>query len=802
MKKNFLKLITFVWILSGLVALYSCSNVDHNHTLTHNDAIAPTCTQVGNVEYWHCSDCGKNFSNEKANNEIDSVTLPSSHKLVLKEEVLPSCTENGALEHWLCTECHVKFSDSVATTVLPNVFLPGEHCFVNGICEKCSAQGTPGLIYDLVDEQYIVTGIEDSNVLRIVIPSSYNEIPVVAIADKAFQNCPELMSVEIGENIIEVGNEIFDGCDRLIEIVNNSDIIISDTPKSLMEIHTGGTKLKNINGYLFYVLGDTDSFLTGYVGEETELVLPENFVIDESIRVLLPRMVIAEDFENRFLIPIIEKFESLLEEYCLSSLPDTNFSFFDNENYIPYEFGCVNVHGVLTYLSDMRAIYRSVYNSASDEYKKIYSLNNDISKLIINYSLQNPRKYVDRDEDVLEVMYNEYPITRNGTAIYVYYGLDTKLYKEAVANIIKTHFSDYNYQTMYEQERACGYVHNTYSIDDLAFKGRNDLIGITFSNGVADMEIDALGECENLVNIKVEEGNTEFSSKDGNLYSADGKRLIRYAPGKKDENFTFPLTVESVARYAFKGHNLNVIIIPEGVTEIKDYAFSDMYTMFDRAVELRLPESLEKIGRSAFDGAYLAKVNLPNGLSEIGSYAFRNNYLEQIHLPESVTYIGIGAFSGNYLTSIKADEGNAVYHVMDNCLIHTSLKVLVLGTADSVIPNDGSVQIIGSEAFSNIYHLQTLHIPSSVLYIMSGAFMNSHNLQGLTYDGDSLFFMAVNHVPIVDTVILGFDAYYSSENETHRMMLLRNVRYTALHRSEDTAEYYYEFYRNYVETYG
>ena len=45
------------------------------HTLTKHDAVDATCTAPGNVEYWHCSVCGKNFSDASGAAEIDHVTV-------------------------------------------------------------------------------------------------------------------------------------------------------------------------------------------------------------------------------------------------------------------------------------------------------------------------------------------------------------------------------------------------------------------------------------------------------------------------------------------------------------------------------------------------------------------------------------------------------------------------------------------------------------------------------------------------------------------------------------------------------
>ena len=47
------------------------------HTLTHTPAVDATCTTPGNVEYWHCSVCGKNFSDSEGKGELTEITGPA-----------------------------------------------------------------------------------------------------------------------------------------------------------------------------------------------------------------------------------------------------------------------------------------------------------------------------------------------------------------------------------------------------------------------------------------------------------------------------------------------------------------------------------------------------------------------------------------------------------------------------------------------------------------------------------------------------------------------------------------------------
>lgn len=84
-------------------------------------------------------------------------------------------------------------------------------------------------------------------------------------------------------------------------------------------------------------------------------------------------------------------------------------------------------------------------------------------------------------------------------------------------------------------------------------------------------------------------------------------------------------------------------VVPEGVTEIGDYAFYH----HEKLRKIVLPKSLRRIGAYAFSVCVnLCTVHLPEGLEEIGEGTFeRCCGLTQIRVPDSVTKIGEKAFA-------------------------------------------------------------------------------------------------------------------------------------------------------------
>ena len=68
-----------------------------------------------------------------------------------------------------------------------------------------------------------------------------------------------------------------------------------------------------------------------------------------------------------------------------------------------------------------------------------------------------------------------------------------------------------------------------------------------------------------------------YQTIDGNLYSKDGKTLLRYDPGNDSTSFVVPDFVESIGEYAFCAcDSLESIIIPESVVNIGDCAFASL----------------------------------------------------------------------------------------------------------------------------------------------------------------------------------------------------------------------------------
>lgn len=80
-----------------------------SHSLTKTEALPATCTENGNIPYWHCSNCNKYFADENATTEItlqDTILEATGHTPVVDLAVEPTYTTTGLTEGSHCAVCH------------------------------------------------------------------------------------------------------------------------------------------------------------------------------------------------------------------------------------------------------------------------------------------------------------------------------------------------------------------------------------------------------------------------------------------------------------------------------------------------------------------------------------------------------------------------------------------------------------------------------------------------------------------------------------------------------------------------
>ena len=75
-------------------------------------------------------------------------------------------------------------------------------------------------------DHYSVVGVRDFTETELVVPSTYNGLPVRFIRESAFYRCLGVTSIEIGDNVQYIESYAFGYCENLIEVEIGNDVTL------------------------------------------------------------------------------------------------------------------------------------------------------------------------------------------------------------------------------------------------------------------------------------------------------------------------------------------------------------------------------------------------------------------------------------------------------------------------------------------------------------------------------------------------------------------------------------------------
>lgn len=147
------------------------------------------------------------------------------------------------------------------------------------------------------------------------------------------------------------------------------------------------------------------------------------------------------------------------------------------------------------------------------------------------------------------------------------------------------------------------------------------------------------------------------------------------------ETVIIPEGYTSIGAHAFDGCKLTSVTLPQGLTEIKDFAFAENTTL--RSIEF--PESLEKIGAQAFMRNDFKVLLFPQNVKYLGDLAFgqmvsgelSDVYFQGLESPEcgdgvfeSGAYAGYSGFTNPSTTNNGVTRANYVNGSKWFCILH------------------------------------------------------------------------------------------------------------------------------------
>lgn len=202
--------------------------------------------------------------------------------------------------------------------------------------------------------------------------------------------------------------------------------------------------------------------------------------------------------------------------------------------------------------------------------------------------------------------------------------------------------------------------------DGVVTSCNKDVVNVVIPAGVTEIHSRAFYDCVTLESVVIPESikkigylafkhctsieSVEFGGTKTQWEAVEGKiDLLYFIPAKvvkcSDGEWQKPvLIVEDGFLEVCLDKKATSVVIPEGVTEIGEYAFCNCASL--EAVVI--PPSVTVIGKGAFDSCKsLLSVKIPMGVKIIGYEAFRDcALLKSMEIPESVEFIDYDAFKG------------------------------------------------------------------------------------------------------------------------------------------------------------
>lgn len=713
------------------------------HDLNFVKAVEATCTEEGNVAHWHCSECGKNYSDEEATEVLNDVTTPkAAHDTTFVEAQAHTCTDDGNIAYWHCGACGHNFADEDGEQELESVVDPAAHawgeweqtsdptCTERGVltrvCEVCFDEE-----YDYIDE--LGHDFEDAE-------WAYNDANHWHLCNRCGAASQRELHEYDAEGVCVCGMIEYAPTSefRFISLGGDTWRLANYTGThrnvSIPSTYNGGT-----------VVAISDNAFAGNMSMET-LVIPETVT-----------SIGAEAFAD------CANLKNLTMSSKVTTIGDNAFD------------GCGAIEtasipaNAASYISKGNLVDLTVTNGAIEEYA-FASSPKLVSVEVVGETTSIGREAFSGCAVLASVEVNGQEVAIGDNAF-----VDCAMLTDVA-------FGD------------------VVSIGDFAFKDCAAIGELVIPDSVMSIGDGAFSGCSGLTSMRLPfvGGSEQTTPSESTLFGyifgtesyansfetvqlygvEEGQSVAYYIPRNLstvsvggDIGFgafygcdrLVDVTIEEsedVDAYAFYNNTaLSHIGIPTSVTHIGEMAFAyctalekiefpgtimivDKNAMSESAWYVAQPDGAVYIDKALYDykGAFPEELQIKDGTYSVTSEAFLNAYaLKSLIVPSGLAVVQDSAFDGCALTDIVSKmeqislfpkEAFERVTIIDSTSIPSSAFSGWKNLTSVTIPD--SVTSIGSEAFYNCSSLTSITIPDSVTYIGRGAFSWCSSLTSVT----------------------------------------------------------------------
>ena len=585
--------------------------------------------------------------------------------LSLKSVYLPETVRafEGAFND--CTnlaEINVDANNAIYCSVNGNVYLKDKKTLV---LHTPGSADTEYTVDDNVNTISKFAFYHNDNLIKIVIPES-----VDSIGRAAFAKCSNLVSVSLPKGLKYIDRKLFNMCLNLKEIEIPQQIEVIDgnafdlcsslenvsLPESLKRVGSGSfNNCPNLKAvYVYSKTGDIEGLeYSGLIDFERTIYVPAGCLDVYKNHAYWGNA--KEIKEMQPAVEIIEFEDAKVEEICVANWDadgdgklntaeaaavtslggkfagNTEINSFNEFKY----FTGVTETAVNEFTkSDLVSITlpESMKVLGNNSFSQCYSLKN----VVLNAGLE---KIGDNCFEYTDIEGIDVPDNVNSIGEYAFTNcINLKSFKmPANCNVM----ADCMFLDCYLLESVA--LHdNVTSLGNGVFN-YSGIKTFHFGKNLQSVNCSFVG-CENLESFTVDADNQWFATVGNALYSKDGKTLYNYCIGSKGTEYTVAEGVELIKSNAFEGSKLTNISLPDSLTTIEGFAFSECSALESIVV----PEGVTEIGWNTFASCKnLKSVTYSSEMKVLGLGAFSDcSKLEKIVLPETLTEMNYDTFLG------------------------------------------------------------------------------------------------------------------------------------------------------------